>query len=121
MSLTVSPLTKTCSNTSSAEDIARFIVIITDIIFLASCCYFIAGIQFKVTDPKFKEFRTAIDETVDAMKRLAILDFLPWIANVLPDSLVTWICRKDAIQKVCDKLTAYFQVGKKSSMEMKVA
>lgn len=73
------------------------------------------GIQFEMGDPRVKEFQELLDELVATINRVAILDFLPWMNKFLPASLVTWICRLDALDNFKEKMCIYFQVSKCSN------
>lgn len=66
-------------------------------------------------DPKAKEFQKLLDELIVSMNRVATLDFLPWMSKILPASLVSWICRLDALDNFKEKMCIYFKVSKCSN------
>lgn len=82
---------------------------------LYSTIYSNTGIQFEKDDPKMKEFQELLDELVVTINRVAILDFFPWMNKILPASLVSWICRVDALDNFKERMCIYIKVSKCSN------
>lgn len=66
-------------------------------------------------DPKVKEFQELLDTLIAVLNRVAALDFLPWMNKILPASLVSPICRLDALDNFKEKMYIYFKVSKCSN------
>ncbi|XP_063841591.1 cytochrome P450 2L1-like [Scylla paramamosain] len=69
----------------------------------------VGNIQFKVTDPKFVEFRECVELLMDSMKNLAIFDLLPWLGKILPRPILNRICHLDLVENAKEKFFAYFK------------
>ena len=57
---------------------------------------------------------------MESMKKLAILDLLPWISKVLPAPIVSRIFNQDIVEKTKVKFFAYFKVSKDKTCDQYV-
>ncbi|XP_045136590.1 cytochrome P450 2L1-like isoform X2 [Portunus trituberculatus] len=69
----------------------------------------VGNIQFEVSDPKYIEFREAVDSVMDSAKNLFIYDLFPWLEKILPTSILNWICHLDLVEDAKEKFFHYFK------------
>ena len=70
-----------------------------------------SGTQFEEDDPRLKQFRATMNAVMESLSPMAVVDFLPWLINLLPSFIGKKMFKLDLIDKFQVEFFTFFQVS----------